>query len=69
MKIWQTAMGAAVVLAALTTAPAAAVRTVAVGINDFKYGPAVLRISHEETFTQAFTRRGTYVYFCALHRR
>jgi plastocyanin len=24
-------------------------------------------LSHEETFTQMFTRRGTYEYFCALH--
>jgi plastocyanin len=24
-------------------------------------------LSHEETFTQTFTRPGTYAYFCALH--
>jgi plastocyanin len=24
-------------------------------------------LSHEETFTQKFTRPGTYAYFCALH--
>ena len=24
-------------------------------------------LSHDETFTQTFTRPGTYAYFCALH--
>jgi plastocyanin len=24
-------------------------------------------LSHEETFSQTFTRPGTYAYFCALH--
>ncbi len=27
------------------------------------------RLSHEETFAQTFTKRGTYPYFCALHPR
>ena len=26
-------------------------------------------LSHDETFVQRFTRRGTYQYFCALHPR
>ena len=94
---WRAAIVAGLVLAALTTAHAAAPTPKAVGIEEFAFAPATLTVpvgttvtwtnhdeephtvtsatgafrsaglSNEETFSQTFTDRGTYQYFCALH--